>query len=107
MFLNKFHLHLVLQGHTKFVLNLNNLFFKKNIFEDQKSVGEKLLYVNKILESIKMPHYINRKATNIEICSKWKSSEVKIFLFFESFQNISKLIFLSFCFECDCDTNNV
>jgi hypothetical protein len=73
------YMHLVLQGHTKFILNLNNLFFNKNIFEDQKSVGEKLLYVNKILESIKMPHYINRKATNIEICSKWKSSEVKNF----------------------------
>ncbi len=43
-----------------------------------------MLYVNKILENIKMPHYINRKATQIEISHKWKSSEIKNFLFFQS-----------------------
>ncbi len=31
-----------------------------------------------------MPHNINRKPTSIEQFSKWKSSELKIFLFYES-----------------------
>ena len=31
-----------------------------------------------------MPHTINRKATKIEETSKWKSSEIKNFLFFLS-----------------------
>jgi len=77
------YMHLVLQGHSKFLLNVNNLFFNSNIFEDQKKVGESLFYVNKILSSIKMPHFINRKATNIELSAKWKSSEIKNFLFYQ------------------------
>ena len=31
-----------------------------------------------------MPHNINRKPTSLEQFSKWKSSELKIFLFYES-----------------------
>ncbi len=76
------YMHLVLQGHAKWLFN--NIFFNKNIFENQNEVGEKMLYVNKILSSVQMPHTINRKATNIENSSKWKSSEIKNFLFFES-----------------------
>ncbi len=32
-----------------------------------------------------MPHFFNRKPSNIQNSSKWKSSELKIFLFYESF----------------------
>jgi hypothetical protein len=37
------YMHLVLQGHSKFLLNVNNLFFNTNIFEDQKK--EKVCFV--------------------------------------------------------------
>ena len=40
--------------------------------------------INILLSSINMPHNINRKPTSLEQFSKWKSSELKIFLFYES-----------------------
>ena len=30
-----------------------------------------------------MPHFVNRKATNIEMSARWKSSEIKNFLFYQ------------------------
>jgi len=33
----------VLQGHSKFLFNSNNLFFNTDIFENQKTAGDKML----------------------------------------------------------------
>jgi hypothetical protein len=75
------YLHLVLQGHVKWLLR--HIFINDEIFEPKKQ-GENMYNINKILDKIKLPHYFNRKPYNIQNSSKWKSSEIKIFLFYES-----------------------
>lgn len=70
---------MVLQGHGKWLLN-------KLLIEKDKDVITTInsSKLNFILKSIKTPHTINRKPTKIEEIIRWKSSEIKLFLFYES-----------------------
>jgi hypothetical protein len=43
-----------------------------------------------------MPHTINRKPTSIEQFNKWKSSELKVFLFYESIPMLMGKVSASF-----------
>ena len=103
-------MHLCLQGHMKWLLTqlieneesdyilgllkTNNTtnsiynFFQQNILFESKTSIEK---INTLLINTKMPHNINRKPTSIEQFNKWKSSELKVFLFYESIPMLTVL----------------
>ena len=44
--------------------------------------GNKTEHLNSILETIKVPHNINRKFPLFEKTTKWKSSELKLFILY-------------------------
>jgi hypothetical protein len=73
-------LHLVLQGHAKWLLN--KLFIDKAKNDLFRRYDETAL--NYCLKSIRLPHTFNRKPSKIDEALRWKSSEIKIFLFYES-----------------------
>ena len=89
------YMHLVLQGHAKWVYD--KLFSSKNLddsdVQEHRRLNKKetIDLINKILIETKLPHTFNRKGTNIKEASKWKSSEIKTFLFY-----LSIPIFLNF-----------
>jgi hypothetical protein len=72
-------MHLILQGHAKWLYN--KLFFEKDCDLIKCSDFKE---INLILKSTKIPHIINRKPSKIEECNRWKSSEIKLFLFYLS-----------------------
>jgi len=81
------YLHLVLQGHAKWLYL--HLFNEKSL--DELYLGKEIIFANDILKTIKMPHFINRKPKNLNDLSKFKSSEIKNFMFYQSipiFMNI-------------------
>ena len=71
-------MHLVLQGHCKWLL--------KQYFEESKKskfyIGKKVIQINKILSKTKLPHNFNRKIHNITDTKQWKSTQYKTFLFY-------------------------
>ncbi len=70
------YMHLVLQGHCKW--NLQKLFKSKSsaiFINDKKALEESLL-------KMKVPHFINRKPRSPKEINKWKSSEIKLFIFY-------------------------
>jgi len=71
-----------IKGHAKWLYR--NIFFNKDLKEDNIYQGDNIKFINKVLCSIKLPHTIHRKPSKVEDNSKWKSSEIKIFLFFQS-----------------------
>ena len=73
-------MHLVLQGHAKWLFN--KFFFEKD--SDDLYLGNKVKQINKLLGETKLPHIINRKPTKIDDVLRWKSSEIKNFLFYYS-----------------------
>ena len=70
------YMHLVLQGHCKWILQ--KLFKTKSspIFINDKEALEGSLL------KIKVPHFINRKPRSLNEINKWKSSEIKLFSFY-------------------------
>jgi len=65
------------------------------------NIGNKINFINKSLKETKLPHIFNRKPHKIEEVSKWKSSEIKIFLFYESipifFSILPSCYFYKYC----------
>jgi hypothetical protein len=57
------YLHLVLQSHVKWLLR--HIFVNYNIF-DVKKQGENMFRVNQVIDKIKLPHFFNRKPSNIQ-----------------------------------------
>lgn len=74
------YMHLILQGHAKWMYT--KLFTDSSL--EEKFLGKKIPQLNNLLKSIQMPHTIHRKPTQLEEISKWKSSEIKNFLFYQS-----------------------
>ena len=71
-------MHLVFQGHVKWILN--ELMNNKNL--DDLYLGNNIEKINSLLSKIRYPHTFNRKSKFIENFQKWKSSEIKNFLFY-------------------------
>ena len=72
------YMHLVLQGHAKWLLD--HFFFSdcKSVFDircSQKSIDS-------LIDKMKVPHFITRKFPKIETKVKLKSSELKIFVLY-------------------------
>jgi hypothetical protein len=70
------YMHLVLQGHSKWLLN--NYFFKKQF---ECYIGDKKDEVNEFLTLHKVPHTMSRKFNIIHKNLMYKSSEIKLFIF--------------------------
>jgi hypothetical protein len=72
------YMHLVLQGHCKWMLQ--KMFKSKSspiFIKDFEKLEKNLL-------RIKIPHFMNRKPRNLNHISKWKSTEIKLFCFYLS-----------------------
>jgi hypothetical protein len=74
------YMHLVLQGHCKWIIN-------QYFNESKKShcyIGkdEQKNEINMILSSLELPHNFNRKLTTLEKMKHWKSVQYKIFFFY-------------------------
>jgi hypothetical protein len=70
------YMHLVLQGHCKWILQ--KLFKSKSspiFINDIAALEESLL-------KIKVPRFINKKPRSLKEINKWKSSEIKLFSFY-------------------------
>jgi len=83
------YMHLVLQGHAKYVYSK----LLTDRYLDEIYIGNNIDTINNILKSIQMPHIIQRKPYDIHEITKWKSNEIKNFLFYQSvpiFINIFK-----------------
>lgn len=70
------YMHLVLQGHTKWLINY---YFIENQYEcyigSEKETFNKLLYYHTV------PHNMNRKFPKVETNLKFKSTELRLFIF--------------------------
>lgn len=77
-------MHLVLQGHCKWLLK--QIFLKKKspatIYNDNNKDIDINSEFQSILSDILVPHTFTRKPKNVNNLSKWKSSEVKLFMFY-------------------------
>lgn len=95
------YMHLICQGHTKWILRqilqgskhsdyfignflINNIRLKLLKILFLFKLGNQINQINEILKSIKYPTFIHRKPLNIESFSKWKSSQIKIFILYTS-----------------------
>ena len=70
------YMHLVLQGHSKWILY--KLFKSKSspiFIKEIDALEESLL-------KIKIPHFMNRKPRSLKEINKWKSVEIKLFKFY-------------------------
>jgi hypothetical protein len=70
------YMHLVLQGHTKWLINH---YFIENQYDCY--IGHEKITFNKLLNSHTVPHNISRKFPHVEKNLKFKSTELKLFLF--------------------------
>jgi hypothetical protein len=70
------YMHLVLQGHAKWLLNHYFLEDQYNCF-----IGKEKKDFNQLLVSHSVPHNLGRKFPMIETNLKFKSSELKLFIF--------------------------
>ncbi|CAF0887295.1 unnamed protein product [Brachionus calyciflorus] len=71
------YMHLVLQGHVKWLL--------KELFENKQSefyIGFKIDEINSFLANVKFPHSQNRRFNCIDVNRKIKSSELKVFILY-------------------------
>jgi hypothetical protein len=89
-------MHLLLQGHDKWLLK--HVFILKS---SPSYVSADVLHVlNSKLKTVRFPHDFNRRPSNIELMSKWKSSEIKIFCFYVAIplfvNHIPSIYFCSF-----------
>jgi len=69
-------MHLVLQGHCKWLLQ------KFFTIKSSPTFIKDLELLQKKLLDIKVPHFFNRKPRTLEEINKWKSSEIKLFCFY-------------------------
>lgn len=93
------YMHLVLQGHCKWLF--------VQFFKTKKSpafIGtdfDNYANVQRHLELVKEPHFFNRKPRNLDHILKWKSVEIKIFAFYISIpllmNNLSLIYFYHYC----------
>lgn len=70
------YMHLVLQGHTKWLINH---YFIENQYDCY--IGREKKAFNKLLNCHTVPHDISRKFPQIETNLKFKSTELKLFIF--------------------------
>lgn len=70
------YMHLVLQGHCKWLLQ--KIFKSKSspiFISDFEALEQSLL-------KVKVPHFMNRKPRSLKEINKWKSAEIKLFSFY-------------------------
>ena len=58
--------------------------------------GRKIEKINKLLVAIKVPHIFNRKPVDLREVSNWKSTEIMLFMFYESIP-----IFMNTIYTCE------
>ena len=69
-------MHLVLQGHCKWILH------KFFVTKSSPSFIKDPTVLQKALLKIKVPHFFNRKPRTLAEINNWKSSEIKLFCFY-------------------------
>lgn len=74
------YMHLVLQGHTKWLIN--RWFFEN---DSGAYIGEQTARVNGLLARIKLPIMFHRRFPELSKKISYKSSELKLFIFYLSF----------------------
>jgi hypothetical protein len=70
------YMHLVLQGHCKWMLQ------KFFVTKSSPAFIKDVVLLQKALLQIKVPHFFNRKPRSLAEINKWKSSEIKLFCFY-------------------------
>ncbi len=74
------YMHLVLHGHTKWLLNQ----FFNSSKDNEFNISHKIDILNSKLKLIQRPHSITRKICSLFDYHKWKASELKLFLLYLS-----------------------